>query len=102
LALLLGLVALDVGDEKLAERALLAVAMARAARKQGSSAGATASEKATAFYHLASLALAQGDPAKARRWAGRGVSEDPSHAGMRALLGTIERHQDGARVATAL
>ncbi len=80
LALLLGLVALDVGDDKIAERALLAVAMA-APRKEGSTAGATASEKVTAYVHLASLAHAQGDLVKARRWAGRAASEDPSHAG---------------------
>lgn len=70
LALLLGLVALDVGDEKIAERALLAVAMG-APRREGSAAGATPSEKATAYQHLAALAQAQGDLAKARRWASR-------------------------------
>jgi tetratricopeptide (TPR) repeat protein len=89
LALLLGLVALDMSDDKIAERALLAVAMA-APRKEGSSAGATASEKATAYQHLAALAQAQGDPVKARRWTDRARSEDRSHSGLRALVGKAE------------
>jgi len=98
LALLLGLVALDLGDEKIAERALLAVAMA-APRKEGSTAGATASEKVTAYIHLASLAQAQGDLVKARRWAGRAASEDPSHAGARALLDKFESRPPVAKLA---
>jgi lipopolysaccharide biosynthesis regulator YciM len=88
LALLLGLVAIDVGDDKIAERALLAVAMA-APRKEGTNAGATPSEKVTAYFQLATLAHTQGDLVKARRWAGRAASEDPSHAGARVLLGKL-------------
>lgn len=99
LALLLGLVALDVGDDKIAERALLAVAMA-APRKEGSSAGAAASEKVTAYYHLAALAHTQGDLVKARRWASRAASEDSAHAGVRALLGKIEVRPRVAKVAS--
>jgi len=99
LALLLGLVAVDVGDDKIAERALLAVAMA-AARKEGSTAGATAPEKVTAYYHLALLAHAQGDVVKARRWAARATSEDPSHAGARAFLANVETHPPVANLAS--
>ncbi len=90
LALLLGLVALDVGDDKIAERALLAVAMA-APRKEGSSAGATDAEKMTAYRHLAALAQAQDDHVKARRWASRVTGEDNrSHSDVRALLGSTQ------------
>ena len=89
LAILVGLVALDLGEEKTAERALLAVAMA-APRKDGSSAGAAPADKVTAFYHLAAMAHARGDLAKARRWVTKAVSEDPAHAGARALLAKLD------------
>jgi tetratricopeptide (TPR) repeat protein len=89
LALLVGLVALDLGEDKTAERALLGVAMA-ALRKEGSSAGAAPAEKVAAFYHLAAMARAQGDFAKARRWVTKAASEDPSHAGARALLEELD------------
>jgi tetratricopeptide (TPR) repeat protein len=89
LAILVGLVALDLGEEQTAERALLAVAMA-APRKEGSRAGASPADKVAAFYHLASLAHAKGDLAKARRWVTKAVSDDPAHAGARALLETLQ------------
>jgi lipopolysaccharide biosynthesis regulator YciM len=96
LALLLGLVALDLGEEKTAERALLAVAMATA-RKEGSSAGATPADRVAAFYHLAGIARAQGDLSKARRWAARAASDDPGHAGACALLKELDSVPPGQR-----
>jgi tetratricopeptide (TPR) repeat protein len=89
LALLLGLLALDMGDDKIAERALLAVAMA-APRKEGSSAGATDSEKLTAYHHLAALAQAQGDLVKARRWADRAANDEPTIPHERTPSGVID------------
>jgi tetratricopeptide (TPR) repeat protein len=83
LALLLGLVALDLDDEKTAERALLSVISQPA---QGAEAIATAEMRATAFFQLAALAYAKGDLARARRMAGKATSEDASHEGARALL----------------
>jgi tetratricopeptide (TPR) repeat protein len=99
LAMLVGLVALDLGDEKAAERALLAVAMA-APRKGGSSAGAGAADKVRAFYHLAALAHANGDHAKARRWVTKVVAEDPNHVGARVLLEKLDSYAPTANVAS--
>jgi tetratricopeptide (TPR) repeat protein len=86
LAMLLGLVAVDLGDEKTAERALLAVATL-APKKEGStsSGGSTPTEKATALTHLASMAHARGDVGKARRWVVKALTEDRTHAGATAL-----------------
>jgi tetratricopeptide (TPR) repeat protein len=98
LALLLGLVALDLGEDRTAERALLAVAMA-APRKDGSSAGATPADKVAAFYHLAVMARAQGDLAKARRWVTKAASDDPGHAGARALLAELDSRTPGTMIA---
>jgi tetratricopeptide (TPR) repeat protein len=68
LAMLTGLVAIDLGEDKTAERALLAAAGA------GDSA-----VKALAYYHLAAAAHAGGDVARARRFVGKALSEDPLH-----------------------
>jgi tetratricopeptide (TPR) repeat protein len=99
LALLVGLVALDLGEDKIAERALLAVAMA-APHKDGSSAGAAPADKVAAFYHLAVMARDQGDLAKARRWVTKAASDDPSHAGARALLDQLDSHPPGTSIAS--
>lgn len=99
IALLLGLVALDLGDDNIAERALLAVAMA-APRKPGSSAGAAPAEKVVAYYQLATLARAHGDVVKARRWATKAVSDDPGNAGARALLEELDARGPGTRGGT--
>jgi tetratricopeptide (TPR) repeat protein len=96
LALLLGLVSLDLGEDRTAERALLAVAMATP-RKEGSSAGATPADRVAAFYHLAGLARAQGDLAKARRWVTRAAGAEPGHAGARALLEELDSITHGER-----
>jgi tetratricopeptide (TPR) repeat protein len=84
LSILLGLTAIDLDDEKTAERALMAVALA-GARKEGSTGGADAAEQVTAYVHLASMAHTKGDDTKARRWISKAVGVDPRHAGARAL-----------------
>jgi tetratricopeptide (TPR) repeat protein len=89
LAMLVGLVALDVGDEKTAERAFLAVAMS-APRKDGS--GASASDKVEASYRLAAMAYESGDYAKARRLASKAAGDDPAHRGAHALLEKLRSH----------
>jgi tetratricopeptide (TPR) repeat protein len=61
IAMLLGLVAIDLDDDKTAERALIAVTT-MPPRKDAQDAPA----KALAFEHLAAIALARGDMAKAR------------------------------------
>jgi thioredoxin-like negative regulator of GroEL len=82
LAMLLGLVALDLGDEKTAERALIAVTT-MPARKDV----ADGPSKALAFYHLASMAYVRGDLAKAKLLAAKAVGGDPTaQAAARVLL----------------
>src|SRR5262249_4644431 len=87
MALLLGLVAIDLGDEKTAERALLAVAMLQ---PRGDAAGATPSDKANALHQLAVLAYAKGEIMKARSWAGKALALVPDHRDAAALLARCE------------
>lgn len=97
IAMLLGLVALDLGDEKTAQRALSSVTtLPSPTEAQGP--GADASAKATAFYHLASLASAKGDLAKARRLVSKAIDTDPGQAPARALLSRL----DSRRIATTV
>jgi len=95
IALLLGLVALDLGDEKTAERALTAITT-MPPRKDGGG-GADAATKALAFYHLAAIAYAKGDAGRAKRLAWRAVDAgDPAHSAARALLDRLEVHAPAA------
>jgi tetratricopeptide (TPR) repeat protein len=86
LALLLGLLAIDLDDDKTAERALLTVASATTRNATGSSDSTVAADRVKAIYHLAAMADARGEAAKALRWASTAVREDPTHSGARALL----------------
>jgi tetratricopeptide (TPR) repeat protein len=85
IAMLLGLVARDLDEEKVAVRAFSAVTTLPP-RKDPSAPGADPATKAVAFYHLASIACEQGDLAKARRLATKAVSGDPAHGAARALF----------------
>jgi tetratricopeptide (TPR) repeat protein len=85
LALVLGLLAADLDDDKTAERSLVSVAMANA-RDKGSNGGTLAAHKVRALYQLAAMADAKGEVTKAHRWATAAAREDPTHAGARALL----------------
>jgi tetratricopeptide (TPR) repeat protein len=87
LGVLLGLVAIDLGDDKTAERALMAVALAAPA-KSHSSAGSSPTDRITAFYHLALMACGRGEEAKARRWVAQALTLDPMHVG---AVGLSER-----------
>jgi hypothetical protein len=84
LALLLGLVALDLDDDKTAERGLLAVISLPATDP-----GVSAETRATAFYHLGALAHLKGDVARARRMLGKATGENPNHEAARALLDAL-------------
>lgn len=88
IAMLLGLVAIDLDDEKLAERALSGLTTAPV--RDASGAGVDATLQAGAFYRLALLAQGKGDRGKARRMATRAVAVEPGHAAARALLEQIE------------
>jgi lipopolysaccharide biosynthesis regulator YciM len=88
LALVFGLLASDLDDDKTAERALVTVAMATA-RDKGSSASAVAAQRVRALCQLAAMADAKGEVAKAQRWATAAAREDPAHAEARALLNKV-------------
>jgi hypothetical protein len=120
LVMLLGLLAIDLGDEKTAERALVAVVTLASRRDSlvpGPGPGLGSSEapapsssrnpsatlaastrtdaevladSVTALFHLASMAHAGGDVTKARRWLGKALQADPTHAGSVALLRRID------------
>jgi tetratricopeptide (TPR) repeat protein len=82
LAMLLGLVSLDLGDDKTAERALIAVTTMPPRRDV-----ADGPVKALAFYHLASMAYGRGEVAKAKLLATKAAGGDPSaQAAARVLL----------------
>ncbi|MGH7732746.1 MAG: hypothetical protein ACREOE_03350 [Gemmatimonadales bacterium] len=79
-ALLLGLLSLDLEDGKTAERALTAVSKMTSRVEPA--------QKGLALFHLARLAQAKGDVAKARLLATRALENDPAQHGARRLLGT--------------
>ena len=93
IAMLLGLVAIDLDDEKLAERALSGLSTTPARDASGASLDATL--QAGAFYRLALMAQGKGDRGKARRMATRAIGAEPGHAAARALL---EQNRAGGRV----
>jgi tetratricopeptide (TPR) repeat protein len=99
LAMLLGLVSSDLGDERTAERALLAV-VTLSARKDRSGSDVLeeggSSQSAAALFQLARMAHDRGDRAKARRWVDTAVREDPGHDAARALLERIDGEATGA------
>jgi tetratricopeptide (TPR) repeat protein len=80
-ALLLGLVSIDLGDEKTAERALTAVTTLPVHDGHAKA----AYNKATGFYHLAAMALAKGDFVKAKLLAAKAI-EVGDHPDARRLL----------------
>jgi hypothetical protein len=88
IAMLLGLVAIDLDDERLAERALSGLTTTPA--RDAAGANADAALQAGAFYRLALMAQGKGDRGKARRMATRAIGVEPGHAAARALLDQIE------------
>jgi tetratricopeptide (TPR) repeat protein len=99
LAMLMGLVAIDLGDERLAERAFSAVATVAARDDDGWDDSASNDSKVIALFHLASLAHAKRDLVGARRWAARVLDEDPQHHGALALMERLERSDARVRAA---
>jgi hypothetical protein len=89
IAMLLGLVAIDLDEEKLAERALSGLT-AMPARREPLGEGADPAAQASAFFHLASMAYVKGDRSKARRLAGKAVGVEAGHVAARALLDQLE------------
>jgi len=83
-AMLFALVALDLDDERTAERALFAITGTPA---QGD---ADRRAQAAAFFHLAAAAHAKGDGGKARRFLGKALAVEPAHKASQALLEKID------------
>jgi tetratricopeptide (TPR) repeat protein len=80
-ALLLGLLSIDIDDEKTAERALTAVTTLPVHDENPKE----ASNKSTGLYHLAKMAYARGDFVKAKLLAGKAL-EVSDNADARSLL----------------
>ncbi len=92
IAMTLGLVAIDLDEEKLAERALSGLT-AMPARRDPTGEGADPKAQAIAFYHLASMAYTKGDRSKARRLAGKALGIEAGHP---PALGLLERLEPSA------
>jgi lipopolysaccharide biosynthesis regulator YciM len=80
IAMLLGLVAFDLDDERTAERVFLGVA------GKTPQTDAEKQAQAKAYTCLASMAYAKGELAKARRLVGKAIGVEPSHPEALALL----------------
>ncbi len=89
IAMLLGLVAVDLDETDAAQRAFAAV-IALPPPTDASDPGASGAAKSIAFHQLASLALANGDLAEARGLASQALGADPGHRAARALIATID------------
>jgi tetratricopeptide (TPR) repeat protein len=83
-ALMLGMMALDLDDEKTAGRALRSVTAMKA--RTATSQGARPEEKSKAYYLLSYLARQKGDTSAARRMAQRALGEDPDNTDAQWLL----------------
>ncbi len=98
LSLLLGLVAIDVDDDRTAERALSGLpSTPHRETPVPPPPGSDVALQANAFYRLALIGHAKGDRAKARRLATRAIGLDPEHAGARALLDPLEGGSSASR-----
>ena len=95
IAMLLGQMALDLDDDKTAERALTAVTT-MPSRREGGNEGVTAKLRAIALFHLAAMAQQKGDLAKARRLAKKAATEDPSSTTVQALVQKLETGPAGS------
>lgn len=80
LALLLGLVAVDLDEHKAAQTALQAVTVAR------SGSDVTPEYRSVAYYHLGRMAQVTGDGTRARLWAAKAVREDPNNGQAKTFL----------------
>lgn len=87
-SLLLGMLALDLDDEKTAGRALRAVTAMKA--RTATSQGAHPSEKSKAYYLLGFVARQKGDTNAARRMVQKAVTEDPENSDAQSLLEALQ------------
>jgi tetratricopeptide (TPR) repeat protein len=82
--MLLALVALDLDDERTAERVFLGIA------GKPAQTDAERQAQATAYYHLASMAYARSELGKAYRFVGKAALAEPGHRAALALLAKLE------------
>jgi lipopolysaccharide biosynthesis regulator YciM len=99
MAMMLGLVAIDLGEMQVAERALSAVTT-MPSRSDAAPEGADPASRVIAYFHLASIAYEKGDIGRARRLATKAVTGDPDHVAARALLARLEVRSASARAPT--
>jgi tetratricopeptide (TPR) repeat protein len=85
LAMELGLLAVDLDDLDVQNRAFRAVTLMKIT-PAGAADGTSASARGLAYYHLGRVAVAQGDRRKARLMAEKAVADDPALESARALL----------------
>jgi len=90
LAARLGRLAFEADENDLAQKVFRSVAIMKTADVDGPD-GARAETKADANYVLAMLALRAQDPRKARILVTKALSENPEHAGAKALVAEIDR-----------
>ena len=89
LALDLGRLALELEEADTAQRAFRAVTIMRPPGPEGG--GALPEEKAEANYHLAMMAMKQGDPRKARVLVSKALADSSHHEGARLLLAELDK-----------
>ncbi len=90
-ALTLGMLALDLDDEKTAGRALRSVtAMKDRTGTSLDAHGARSSERSKAYFLLGNLARKKGDTSAARRMAQKAMGEDPDNPDARLLLEALQ------------
>jgi tetratricopeptide (TPR) repeat protein len=86
-ALLLGMLSLDLDDEKLAARALRSVTAMKSSTS--TTQGVKKEDKSKAYFLLGILARKNGDTSGARRMVQKAVGEDPKNQDAHALLKVI-------------
>ena len=90
-ALTLGMLALDLDDEKTAGRALRSVtAMKDRTGASLAAQGARPSERSKAYFLLGNMARKKGDTSAARRLAHKAVAEDPDNRDAQLLLEVLQ------------
>ena len=88
-ALTLGMVATDLDEYKVAEKAFRAVTLMKN-KEGGARDGATAEDKSTAFYHLGKIAQINGKMSQARMMVGKALAEKPENQRAKDLMEQLD------------
>jgi Tfp pilus assembly protein PilF len=84
-ALELGQLAIDLDEKEIAQRAFRAVTLMR----PEAGGGISAQDRAIAYFHLGNIAIAQGDPRRAKLMLDKSLAEDPTLEAARDLLSRL-------------